>query len=278
MQVSDARPAAWSFTADVALDEGVHDELASWLGKQFRASDHVLVKDPRLSWFLPLWRRCAEGGRRLAAFRDGPAPPRGGDRLEAAFVRALAGRRQPDRRLAEPDPLHGARDAGGPASLRALRGPPGRLDRILGHVGETLDLSVVRDAPAASIVSIHEFVDKGLSRSKANWEDFAIPTALREQVDVVWDLISQLAEEDVDDMDTVVQELEAARAAYVSLYEDSEAIAQSSIVAGPRSAAKGKTGGTLLRLADKVPRGYREKLPLSWRKAAYRAKHGRRKR
>ena len=77
-------------------------------------------------------------------------------------------------------------------------------------------------------------MDKGLSRSKANWEDFAIPTALREQVDVVWDLISQLAEEDVDDMDTVVQELEAARAAYVSLYEDSEAIAQSSIAAGPR--------------------------------------------
>ena len=151
--------------------------------------------------------------------------------------------------------------------------------RILGHVGETLDLSVVRDAPAASIVSIHEFVDKGLSRSKANWEDFAIPTALREQVDVVWDLISQLAEEDVDDMDTVVQELEAARAAYVSFYEDSEAIAQSSIVAGPRKrATKGKSGGTLLRLADKVPRDYREKLPLSWRKAAYRAKHGRRKR
>ena len=70
-----------------------------------------------------------------------------------------------------------------------------------------------------------------------------------------------------------------ARAAYVSLYEDAEAIAQSSITAGPRKrATKGKTGGTLLRLADKMPRDYREKLPLSWRKAAYRAKHGRRKR
>ena len=81
-------------------------------------------------------------------------------------------------------------------------------------------------------------------------------------------------------MDTVVQELEAARAAYVSLYEDSEAITQSSITAGPRKrgSGKSKTGGTLLRLADKVPRDYREKLPLSWRKAAYRAKHGGRKR
>src|SRR4029079_14463324 len=105
-----------------------------------------------------------------------------------------------------------------------------------------------------------------------------IPTALREQVDVVWDLISQLAEEDVDDMDTVVQELEAARAAYVTLYEDAEAVAQSSIVSGPlKRASKGKSGGTLLRLADKMPRDYREKVTLSGRKAAYRAKHGRRK-
>jgi hypothetical protein len=73
----------------------------------------------------------------------------------------------------------------------------------------------------------------------------------------------------------MLDELEAARAAYVSLYEDSEAIAQSSVVAGPRRrAAKSKTGGAFLRLADKVPRGARERLPLSWRKAAYRAKHG----
>jgi hypothetical protein len=80
-------------------------------------------------------------------------------------------------------------------------------------------------------------------------------------------------------MDAVVQELEAARAAYISLYEDSEAIAQSSIAAGPRKrGAKNHSGGALLRLGDMVPRGAREKLPLSWRKAAYRAKHGRRKR
>jgi hypothetical protein len=141
--------------------------------------------------------------------------------------------------------------------------------KTLGRVGETLDLSVIRDAPAASIVSIHEFVDKGLSRSKANWEDFSIPTALREQVDVVWDLISQLAEDNIDDMDTVVQELEAARATYVSLYEDSEAIAQSSIAAG--SGRPGRRGGTVLRVARKTPRGLRKRLPLHWRTAAYRA-------
>ena len=27
---------------------------------EFAKSDHVVIKDPRLSWFLPLWRQCAE--------------------------------------------------------------------------------------------------------------------------------------------------------------------------------------------------------------------------
>jgi len=279
VQVSDARPTAWSYTADAALDEGAHDELAGWLGKQFQVSEHVLVKDPRLSWFLPLWRRCAEEAgvsprfatllRHPAAVIDSKQRSYGHWQSDVSRTAGWLNQTLFTERATRESP-------------RVFVRYEDLLDdwtRILGHVGETLDLSVVRDAPAASIVSIHEFVDKGLSRSKANWEDFAIPTALREQVDVVWNLISQLAEEDVDDMDTVVQELEAARAAYVTLYEDSEAIAQSSIASGPRKrATKGKSGGALLRLADKMPRDYREKLPLSWRKAAYRAKHGRRKR
>src|SRR6187551_1860068 len=32
VQVSDARPTAWSYTAEAALDEGAHEELGSWLG------------------------------------------------------------------------------------------------------------------------------------------------------------------------------------------------------------------------------------------------------
>lgn len=280
VHVSDARPVAWSYTADVALHEGAHEELADWLGKQFRVSEHVLVKDPRLSWFLPLWRRCAEEAgvsprfatvlRHPAAVIDSKQRSYGHWQSDVNRTAGWLNQTLFTERATRESP-------------RVFVRYEDLLDdwtRILGRVGETLDLSVVRDAPAASIVSIHEFVDKGLSRSKANWEDFAIPTGLREQVDVVWDLISQLAEEDVDDMETVVQELEAARAAYVSLYEDSEAIAQSSIVAAPRKrgSGKGRSGGTLLRVADKVPRDIRDKLPLSWRKAAYRAKHSRKKR
>jgi hypothetical protein len=271
VQVSDARPAAWGATADVALDNAVHGELSRWLGKQFRSSDHVLVKDPRLCWFLPLWRRCAEEAGvspRFATLLRHPAA------VIESKQRSYGGWQNDVNRTAGWLNLtlfteRATRE--GPRVFVRYEDLLEDWTKALGRVGETLDLSVVRDAPAASIVSIHDFVDRGLSRSKANWEDFAIPTALREQVDVVWDLVTRLAEED-SDAGSAIEELEAARAAYLSLYEDSEAIAQSSIVAGPGTRTN-RTGKTLIRLAGRVPRSYREKLPLSWRKAAYRAVH-----
>src|SRR5829696_9834295 len=60
VQVSDARPTAWARVAELTLDSQLGEELRTWLGAQFKEADHLIVKDPRLSWFLPLWRRCAE--------------------------------------------------------------------------------------------------------------------------------------------------------------------------------------------------------------------------
>ena len=238
---SDARPAAWGHTADVALNDGVHDELARWLRKQFKASDHVLIKDPRLSWFLPLWRRCAEEAGvspRFATVLRHPAV------VIESKLRSYGGWQSDVNRTAGWLNLTLFTERATREGTRVFVRYEDLLNdwtKTLGWVGETLDLSVVRDAPAASVVSTHEFVDRGLSRSKANWKDFAIPTTLREHVDVVWDLVSELANGDLENRGAVIQELEAARAAYVSLYGDSEAMAQSSIAA---HGGKNSGGGT----------------------------------
>ena len=117
------------------------------------------------------------------------------------------------------------------------------------HVGDVLDLAVVRDAPAASIVQIHEFVDRSLSRSRSNWEEFEIP-AERALADDVWELVSGLADHDADE-EKVIEPLEAARLAYIELYEDAEAIAQSSITAAarcpPSAAPRFRRSGRFLR-------------------------------
>src|SRR5919198_4471016 len=59
VQLSDARRAVWALTAETGLDDAVAAELRAWLARQFAVSPHLVIKDPRLSWFLPLWRGCA---------------------------------------------------------------------------------------------------------------------------------------------------------------------------------------------------------------------------
>ncbi len=58
--VFDARPQAWELTAAASAEPEVREELRSWLnGEVDQASDVVVVKDPRIGWFLPLWTGAA---------------------------------------------------------------------------------------------------------------------------------------------------------------------------------------------------------------------------
>ena len=267
VQVADARPSAWAETARVAIDEDVRRKLREWLTGEFATSDHVVIKDPRLSWFLPLWRQCAE---------DVGASPK--------FVTVL---RHPAAVIDSKQRSYGSwqgdveRTAGWVNQVlfteRATRHGPRAFIRyqdllddwtgVTAHVGDVLDLAVIRDAPAASIVQIHEFVDRSLSRSRSNWEEFEIPAGLRALADDVWELVSGLADQDADE-EKVIEPLEAARLAYIELYEDAEAIAQSSITA----AARGSTiRSPAIQALRKVPTRYKRKIPRSWRVTVSRA-------
>jgi hypothetical protein len=273
VEMSDGRPGAWAEMAHTALDGGVQRELRGWLRKQFRKSENVVIKDPRLSWFLPLWRRCAE---------DVSVSP--------GFVTVL---RHPAAVVQSKQRSYGGwqGDIGRTAGWlnqalfteRATR--DGRRvfvrhdelledwTRTIGRVGEALDLDLIRTVPASAVVRVHEFVDRSLNRSRASWDDFDMPPALREQADQVWELLCRLGEDGAAG-DEVAAALDEARAAYVELYEDAEAIARSSIVAGrrTRSAGKGGVRARGIRFAAHVfPKRYRHKVPVRWRRRLGRA-------
>jgi hypothetical protein len=265
VQVSDGRPAAWALTAEVALDDAVRRELRGWLELQFRDAGHLIVKDPRLSWFLPLWRGCAE---------DLGVAPR--------FVSML---RHPAAVIDSKQRWYGewqgdvARAAGWLQQTlyteRATRDSPRafvRYDdllddwtRTVARIGDELALARVRDAPATALRDVHAFVDRRLSRSRPDWGDLKLPAALRAQADEVWELVSRLADE--PSTPAIAERLDALRAAYADLYADAEAIAQSSI-----AAARGRPPGPAmrvpapaLRIVRRVPRRYRHSVPLRWR-------------
>lgn len=259
--VSDARPTAWAQTARVAVDEDVRRKLRKWLAGEFANEDHVIIKDPRLSWFLPLWRQAA---------LDVGASPR--------FVTVL---RHPAAVIESKQRSYGTwqsdveRTAGWINQVlfteRATRDGPRAFVRYqdllddwtvaTAHVGGVLDLAVVRDAPAATIVQTHDLVDRSLSRSRSSWEDFEIPEGLRTLADDVWELVSGLADADAE-TSSAVELLEAARLAYIELYEDAEAIAGSSITAAERTLAG---QGMAMRAFRRVPKPIQRRIPRSWR-------------
>jgi hypothetical protein len=274
VQTSDARPGAWALTANVALDRAVQEELRTWLGTQFGEADHVVIKDPRLSWFLPLWQRCAEEVdvsprfatvvRHPAAVVDSKQRSYGGWQGEISRTAGWLNQALFTER---------ATREGGPRVFVRYEDLLDDWTRTVARVGEMLDLALIRDAPAASIVQIHEFVDRALSRSRPTWDDFDIPAGLREQADDVWELMSRLADGVEPDDRSIGVSLEAARAAYVAFYQDAEAVAQSSVTAAQRRgvARQGHMSLRVVRLVQRIPERYRRKVPSRWRTTVVRA-------
>jgi hypothetical protein len=273
VQVSDARPAAWALTAQVGLDDAVIRELRTWLGRQFADAPHLVIKDPRLSWFFSLWKRCgADLGveARVVTMLRHPAAVvdskvrwygewRGHVTRTAAWVlqslyleRAT---RESPRVLVQYDEL---------------------LDdwtKVIGRVGEALDLTVVRDAPVARIRDVHAFVDRSLSRSRPDWGDVPLPARLRAQADEVWALLSALAAAGPVDPPAIHARLDELRAEYIELYTEAEALAQSSALAAAQAAGlrSARPSRRLLRTLHGLPLPVRHAVPLRGRIAIARA-------
>lgn len=238
VQVSDARPSAWADAARIALEGDAADQLRSFLAATFAQADDVIVKDPRLSWFLPLWQRCAQDAgassrfvtmlRHPASVIDSKQRWYGGWQGEVA--RASGWMNQT---------LFTERATRG--SRRAFVGYEdllGDWTQAVARVGETLELEVVRAAQAPAMREVHAFVDRSLSRSRSEWGDAPVPPSLRVQADHVWELMSRLAADPVPGAHLAAA-LDAARTDYVTLYADAEAIVGSSIAAAEKAAASG---------------------------------------
>jgi hypothetical protein len=271
--VFDSRPAAWESTAQAAEDDEVFEELRSWLAVQFVGADNVVVKDPRIGWFLPLWLRVAEDLGVEPSFATMLRHP-------AAVVRSARewyGDWQNDASRAAAwlnVTLHTE------AATRAAPRVFVRYDdllqdwtRELSRVAESLDIPWITGIDAASHPEIDGFVDPALRRSDVSWDDVPVPNVLRKLVDDVWAHASRLADQGGDDGASRAS-LDEARAAYVAFYADAESVAQSSVTAvkprrrlaaalssgGKRGGRQRPRGRLARRVTGLVPERQRERL------------------
>lgn len=281
VQVSDARPAAWFETGRVGTRESERMATAAWLEEHFAVSPELVVKDPRLSWFLALWRVAAIRTEATPVFAAMLRPPAevvgskqayyantlGSAHLTASWLNMM---------------LHterGTREATG-GSARIFVRYADLLDdwtRTTRRVGETLGLQSVLHADSERIRDAHRFVDPSLRRMGQTLDDLALPPRLHELTTETWTALNKLVEPGGDTPEAHAT-LDQLREAYTGLYAEAEAISRSSVVASeqrlrrpprtvPRPGAAAPdtpdTSGTSApgHAADKIPHRLRAAVP-----------------
>ena len=262
VQVSDARPSAWFEAGKLATVDELRDRLHAWVDQQFaEGGQELVVKDPRLSWFLGLWRGAAIRAGATPSYITMLRPVTEVVGSKQLYYSARFG--EVSRTAAWVNMmLHTER-----ATRDGVRAFVRYHDLLsdwtvpLFEIGEHFDLTSVKTASANDIRKVHNFIDPSLRRVSATWDDLQVPPRLREVADETWQALDSMAEPGGDTAE-VRQTLDDLRAAYADLYDEAEALAQSSVLAARRShrpAGPPPPPGT--GRAERVPHWLRAMIP-----------------
>jgi hypothetical protein len=233
----DGRTDAPEMAAKAAAEANAAEVLRSWLEVQFVGVDQVVVKDPRIVWFLPLWDACARDlgvttgvvtmlrypteviASARAWYGDWQTnPSRACGWINVMLQTERISRDLPRAYVSYPD---------------LLKDWKAEINRV----GTLLDIASLVEIEPASAASVDEFVDPGLHRQTVGWEDMGVPQQVRELSDEVWDGFLTLAKESPE-TDASRTRMDGWRAAYARLYTEAEQIAQSTIRAARAGAGK----------------------------------------
>ncbi len=252
--VFDARPVAFDKTAAVADDPAAAGELGAWLRGELAQSSDVVVKDPRVGWFLGLWQKaCADAGARTTQITMLRHPAE-----ILASARRSYGTWQTDASRAAAwlnVMLETERETRGAqrAYVRyedLLKDWQGEVNRV----GTTLDLALLTDIAPERAAAVDGFVDPSLHRARTGWEELEVPLSVSALCDEVWTLFERLAAGE-----DVAPSLDAALARYRALYGDAEAISQPSVTAvRPRKKAPPPT--LRMKVTRRIPKPVRARL------------------
>ena len=231
VHMADARPSSWAQTAHVGREATVQSELEKWIGNTFNNNDHVVIRDPRLAWFLPAWRRAGET----------VATP--------CFVTVL---RHPVDVIGNREPGYSGRwnnnalTAGWINAMlyteRATRGDRRAFVRYddlqsdamleVSRISEYLDLELVdRPMPAQMRVAT-SLVDPAAGKSRSTWESLEVDRRLVDLAESVMGVLGKAAGSTDFDAEEMRSELDVLRQTYVDLYRFAASTAQFSMGGG----------------------------------------------
>lgn len=242
--LTDARPAAFDLSAAVADSDDVHAQVTGWLRENLAEAPELVVKDPRNSWFLPMWRRAAADAGAEVAFLTmlrHPAEVVGSkDKYYKGKGSGETPRQAQTTRVASWLNVALFTEASTRDSRRSFVLYNDLLDdwrTAVSRVVDELGLEAGREIGPETAAEIDEFVDPGLRRVRTGWDAIDCPDEVRELAQEVWELLSVLAA--AGGFDPQAQDrLDTLRQRYVQMYVDAEALAQSSAEDARRSGVR----------------------------------------
>jgi len=239
--LTDSRPAAFDMTRKVGEASEVRDTVGRWLGEQLDHHPSLVVKDPRNSWFLPMWRRAAaDAGAKVC------------------FITML---RHPAEVVGSKDAYYQARSAGGTVRHAQTTRVASWLNvalfsevmtrdarrtfvlyndllddwrTVVARVGEELELTEARKVSDEDAAEVDGFVDPDLRRIRTEWSEIDCPAEVRDMAQEVWEQLCILATSGGFDQQAEAR-LDTIRERYTEMYDDAEALAQSSAEAAHRA-------------------------------------------
>ncbi|HYJ70257.1 MAG TPA: sulfotransferase family protein [Nocardioidaceae bacterium] len=256
VHLSDSRPDAADRAREVGARPRVQTELSEWLGTALQDAPELVIKDPRNSWFQPMWREAAQsvevtprfltmlrhpaevaGSKQTYYARNPAADQRVGDTWRiAGWINML----QTVEFASRPDPRAFVRYDDLLTNWRSAMGP----------AGETLDLAYAGTLDPDKPHEVDDFIDPGLHRVKVTWDDLVVPSSIQEIAEATWQALGVLVDSGGHD-EKAEATLDELRDRYGEVHAEAEAIAHHSLQAaagkfrggGPRKKGGAKKGG-----------------------------------
>jgi hypothetical protein len=233
----------------------------------------VLIKDPRLLWFVPLWRHVAHDLGAQVRFVTMLRHPAEVVQSKQTWYESMS---NPANRLAGwvNTMLYTER-----ATRHDLRAYVEFTDLLsdwtlsVARAGDTLGLHVLHQCSTQEMREATAVIEPRLHRSKAALEELQVPDDLRTFARRVWDELLVLTAADTTDPTGAQARLDRIRQEYIAWYEQVEAVAYSSIVAAHRYGmrkgirrARQENATGLKRVIQSVPQSWRDVVPIEWRR------------
>lgn len=236
INIFDSRPGAFD-RAQAAVTPQARARLVAFLREHAKTSDQVVIKDPRTVWVQRLWREAAdEAGleiRYISMLRH-PAEVVGS--RTTYYAGADVGEAK-KRRYAIFNVARWVNNS--LISERETRGFPRAFVRytdllqdwrpVLRGVAEDLDLRLNADLSTAQHHDVDDFIEPGLRRHTVTWEELAVPGALQEVAQAVWDQHQVLADSRGVDREAS-QALDRLAQDFQRVLDDAHAVSHDAIV------------------------------------------------